>query len=207
MDHAYTPAQAQPLSQYLRQAAIERQLLPADAAALTPETAFALVRDMPYARASSHAVRQIVDDWRGTCSTKHELLQALLIEHQLSSSMIACTQEINLPLNADAELSALTNGQSVVDVHNYLVVNTAQGPMKVDATWPLTAAQVGLPVNAEWVWGEDMTLACTPLETWTVPEGETVSEFKDRLLAERYSLEELERRERFIQKVGELFLR
>lgn len=197
----------QVLNEQLRQAAVQRGILPADAPDLRPETAFALVRDMPYARASTHQPSGIIAEWRGTCSTKHELLAALLAEHGLESQIIACTQEIKLPDNADPELRALSGGQSVVDIHNYLVVDTPQGQMKVDATWPLRAGEVGLPVNAAWQWGQDMTLACTPIESWTVPEGQTVSDFKDRLLAERYSPEELERRDQFIRKVGELFLR
>ncbi|AZI43655.1 hypothetical protein EHF33_13595 [Deinococcus psychrotolerans] len=207
MLNSHAPSLAQQLNEQLREAAVQRGILPTDAPTPTPEVAFALVRDMPYARASTHEPAGIIGEWRGTCSTKHELLAALLAEHGLESAIIACTQEIKLPDDADPDLRALSGGQSVVDIHNYLVVNTPQGQMKVDATWPLRAAEVGLPVNAAWQWGEDMTLACIPLESWTVPDSETVSGFKDRLLAERYSPEELERRDHFIRKVGELFLR
>lgn len=49
----------------------------------------------------------------------------------------------------------------------------------------LAAAEVGLPVNPEWRWGEDQRLACTPLESWPVPAGESVAGFKARLLRER----------------------
>ncbi|GAA5439191.1 hypothetical protein ACFQDE_02730 [Deinococcus caeni] len=49
-------------------------------------------------------------------------------------------------------------------------------------------------------------IACTPLDTWAVPEGESVAAFKDRVLRERYTPQELERREAFIQGVGRLFL-
>ncbi|WP_019585704.1 hypothetical protein [Deinococcus apachensis] len=165
---------------------------------------FALVRDMPYARASTHDPAGIAREWRGTCSTKHELLAALLAERGLRSTVIACTQEIVPPPGAPPELVALTGGRSVVDIHNYLVVHAPQGDMVVDATWPLNAA--GLPVNPAWVWGEDQRVACIPLETWPVPEGESVADFKARLLRERYTPEELERREAFIREVGRFFL-
>ena len=196
-----------PLNGQLRREAVRRGLLPEDAPPLTPETAFALVRDMPYARSSTHDPAGIIGGWRGTCSSKHELLAALLAEHGLSSSMVACTQEIKLPENADPQLEALANGGSVVDIHNYLIVHAPQGDMKVDATWPLAAAEAGLPVNPAWVWGQDMRVAAVPKESWIVPEGVSVSDFKDELLRERYSPTELEKRDVFIRKVGELFLR
>ena len=196
-----------PLNEQLRREAVRRGLLPHDAPPLTPETAFALVRDMPYARSSTHDPAGIIGEWRGTCSSKHELLAALLTEHDLSSSMVACTQDIRLPDNAEPELRGLAGGGSVVDVHNYLIVHAPQGDMKVDATWPLTAAAAGLPVNPEWVWGQDMRVAAVPKESWIVPEDVSVSEFKDGLLRERYSPAELEKRDVFIKKVGELFLR
>ncbi|WP_216317642.1 hypothetical protein [Deinococcus aestuarii] len=93
----------------------------------------------------------------------------------------------------------------VVDVHNSLIVHAPEGDM-VDATWPLAAAQAGLPVNPEWVWGRDQVVACTPLEAWPVPAGESVADFKARVLRERYAPEELERRDAFIRQVGSLFL-
>lgn len=168
--------------------------------------AFALVRDMPYARAATHDPAGVLRGWRGTCSTKHELLAALLAERGLPSTVIACTQLITLPPNAPPDLLALGGGAPVVDIHNYLIVHAPQGDMRVDATWPLAAGPLGLPVNPEWRWGEDQQLACTPLESWPVPPGESVADFKARLLRERYTPQELERRDRFIREVGRLFL-
>ncbi len=196
-----------PLTRQLQNEAERRGLRPENAEALSIEDAFALIREMPYARASTHEPSGIIAEWRGTCSTKHELLRAVLAEAGLKSSMIACTQEIKLPPNADPELLTLTGGQSVVDVHNYLVVHAPEGDMRVDVTWPLAAAAAGLPVNPEWVWGKDMALACIPLESWVVPDEDSVAEFKDRLLKERYTPQELQRRDAFIKQVGELFLR
>ncbi|WP_034384199.1 hypothetical protein [Deinococcus sp. YIM 77859] len=197
---------ALPLTRLLHEEAAARGLRDPQAPLPDIPEVFALVRDMPYARASTHDPAGIVREWRGTCSTKHELLAALLAERGVSSTVIACTQEITPPPGAPAELLALAGGRPVVDVHNYLIVHAPQGDMVVDATWPLSAAQAGLPVNAEWRWGEDQQLACTPLETWAVPAGESVADFKARLLRERYTPEELERRDAFIREVGRLFL-
>ena len=40
-------------------------------------TAFQLVRDMPYQRASDRQPATLIREWRGTCSGKHYLLKAL----------------------------------------------------------------------------------------------------------------------------------
>ncbi|BDP41586.1 hypothetical protein DAETH_15550 [Deinococcus aetherius] len=195
-----------PLTRLLHEEAAARGLRdPAAPLPSVPE-AFALVRDLPYARASTHDPAGIVREWRGTCSTKHELLAALLAERGVPSTVVACTQEITPPPGAPPELLALSGNRPVVDVHNYLIVHAPQGDMVVDATWPLGAAGTGLPVNPDWVWGQDQALACTPLETWPVPAGESVADFKGRVLRERYTAEELERRDAFIREVGRLFL-
>lgn len=195
-----------PLTRRLHAGATARGLR--SGAAPLPEIpeAFALVRDMPYARASAHDPATILREWRGTCSTKHELLGALLAERGVGSTVIACTQEITPPPGAPPELLALTGGRPVVDVHNYLIVHAPEGDMVVDATWPLSAARVGLPVNPDWRWGEDQRVACTPLESWPVPAGESVAGFKARVLRERYTPEELERRDAFIREVGRVLL-
>ena len=195
-----------PLTRALHSEAVSRSLRDDHDDLPDVPAVFALVRDMPYARAASHDPQDIISGWRGTCSTKHELLAALLAEAGLRSTVMACTQEIRPPAHAPAELLALTGGEPVVDVHNYLIVHAPQGDMTVDATWPLAAREAGLPVNEHWVWGQDQTIACTPIETWAVPVGQSVATFKDRLLQERYTPEELARRDAFIQGVGRLFL-
>jgi hypothetical protein len=195
-----------PLTRLLHAEAAARGLRDPDAPLPGIPEVFALVRDMPYARASTHDPAGIAREWRGTCSTKHELLAALLAERGLASTVIACTQQITPPPDAPPELLALGGGQPVVDVHNYLIVHAPQGNMVVDATWPLAAAGAGLPVNPEWRWGENQRVACTPLESWPVPAGESVAAFKARVLRERYTPEELDRRDAFIREVGRLFL-
>ncbi|THF88619.1 hypothetical protein E7T09_05370 [Deinococcus sp. KSM4-11] len=162
---------------------------------------FELVRDMPYARASTHAPETVIDEWCGTCSTKHELLAALYAELGLSSTIYACTQEIRLPEGAAPELAAW-NGELVIDIHNYLVLHEPGGDRLIDATWPLAARAAGLPANE---WGSDMRIACIPLETWALSPGQDVAAFKDARLRERYTSEQLERRDEFIRAVGRLF--
>lgn len=202
-----TPLTAhRPLTHALHAEAVRRGLLSPGAPLPDARTAFSLVRDMPYARASSHAPEVVIAEWRGTCSTKHELLAALLAESGLRSTLMACTQEIRPPPGAPPELVALAEGRPVVDVHNYLVVHAPEGDTIVDATWPLAARSAGLPVNDAFEPGRNMRVAAQPIETWAVPSGVSLVEFKDRLLRERYTPEELALRDRFIEAVGRLFL-
>lgn len=188
------------LAQLLHTEAVRRGLRSGDTLPDEREL-FELVRDLPYARASGHEPETVIREWRGTCSTKHELLAALYAELGLKSTIYACTQEIRLPDGAAPELAAW-EGEPVIDVHNYLVLHERGGDRLIDATWPLATREVGLIANE---WGADMRVACTPLETWALESGEDGAAFKDALLRERYTPEQLQRRDEFIRAVGRLF--
>ncbi|MFB9990823.1 hypothetical protein ACFFLM_02325 [Deinococcus oregonensis] len=193
-----------PLRQQLRHHAAQRGLW-ADTT-LSPEHMFALVRDMPYARPSQPDPETVIQEWRGTCSTKHSLLQALFAEVGLPSTVMACTQEIHLPagLPVPPELQALLDSGPIYDVHNYLVVHSAQGETVVDATWPLHLKAIGLPANEHLIWGQAMEVACQPLETWAVPAGQRVEEHKAELLERTLTANQREQREAFITTVSRL---
>ena len=85
------PNDDRPLTRQLHDHAVRRGLRRPDAPPPTPAELFTLVRDMPYARASRHDPLVVIEEWRGTSSTKHELLAALLAEAGLRSTLMACT--------------------------------------------------------------------------------------------------------------------
>lgn len=205
MTESTAPAD-RPLARRLHEEAVRRGLRAPGAPLPDAHDLFVLVRDFPYARASGHDPETIIDGWRGTCSTKHELLRDLLAELGVASTVMACTQEIRLPPGA-ADLVAAFGAEPVVDVHNYLVVHGPAGDVVVDATWPDSARAAGVTVNDALDWERDQQIACTPIETWALSPGEDVSAFKDRLLRGRYTPAQLVRREAFIEAVGRLFLR
>lgn len=197
------------LSSDLRAGAIARGLFPDDRP-LTAEAAFALVRDMPYERASSREPATVIAEWRGTCSGKHYLLHALFNELGLPSTLIACTHEFTpetapwLPPHLMAEVTA----QPVPDVHTFLRVqpypNTERADewMTVDATWPLAAARLGLPVNERFELGRDHVLACDPIEVFHIPDDADPQVLKERLIV-LHAEGQAERRERFIVALTE----
>lgn len=191
----------------LQTEAIGRGLL-AETATMGAAEAFELVRDMPYIRASSREPETIIREWRGTCSGKHYLLKGLLAELGIASRLIACTAVTEI--DPDAVPPSLRqviekgNGR-FVDVHNYLILELPDGEMTVDATWPLGVKGTGLVVNETFVPGQNQDIACTPLQSWVVPDDQDPQTYKDHLLTTHFSAEELAAREAFVAAMGELF--
>jgi hypothetical protein len=190
----------------LKTKAIEKGLLKTEDE-IELEKAFTLVRDMPYTRASSRDSEIIIEEWRGTCSGKHYLLKKLFAELGYSSRLIACTtvthidpKEVRWKLR---ELLEQSNGR-FVDVHNYLILELPEGEMIVDATWPLATKGMGTVVNERFVLGEDQQIACEPLKTWVVPEEGDSQEFKNEILEESFTPEELAHRDEFIKTLGKM---
>jgi hypothetical protein len=197
------------LLERLKAEAVDKGLIRPDDE-LDAERAFTLVRDMPYARASSRKPETIIGEWRGTCSGKHYLLKALFAELGYSSRLIACTTVANLdPKEYPGRLCELleeSNGR-FVDVHNYLILELPEGDMIVDATWPIDTKGMGTVVNERFVLGEDQRTAAEPLESWVVPDDCDPQAFKDRILKEYFSSEELAHRDEFIKTVGKMSIR
>ena len=195
------------LSEILKAKAISKELLnPEDD--IDAEKAFALIRDMPYTRASSRDPEIIIEEWRGTCSGKHYLLGSLFAELGLDSRLIACiTETIIDPAQALPALRPILErgGGRVVDVHNYLLLDLPGGEMVVDATWPAAYKGFGLTVNEEFVLGVDQNIASQPLKIWEVPPGRDPQDFKNEILGSHFTPEELAVREEFILTLGELF--
>lgn len=190
----------------LKSKAVEKGLLKPDEE-INAEKAFLLVRDMPYTRASSRDSETIIEEWRGTCSGKHYLLKKLFAELGYSSKLIACTTVAHIdPKDVRGKLRTLleqSNGR-FVDVHNYLLMELPDGEMIVDATWPLATKGMGTVVNERFVLGEDQQIACNPIKTWVVPEEGGSQEFKNKILKETFTPEELAHREEFIQTLGKM---
>jgi hypothetical protein len=190
----------------LKSEAIQRGLLKPEEE-IDLKQAFSLVRDMPYTRASSRDSETIIHEWRGTCSGKHYLLKKLFAELGYQSKLIACTTVNHIdPKSVSGKLRKLldqSNGR-FVDVHNYLILELPDGgEMIVDATWPLATKEImGLVVNEDFVLGVNHQIATKPVKTWVVPEGGDSQEFKNMILKESFTPEELAHREAFIKTLG-----
>ena len=173
------------LSKTLERIAHARGLMTADEK-LTAASAFALVRDMPYQRASSREPEAIIREWRGTCSGKHYLLAGIFRELGMDSRIVMCTHRFTRDNTAHfpAELRSLVFREPVPDVHTYVRLKTDAGWMSVDATWPSSAGPLGMPFNRAFESGRDMTIACEPVDSFVLPSGDDPQAFKEQLIAE-----------------------
>ena len=183
-------------------AAVARRRFPDDER-LTPASIFVLVRDMPYERASTPLAETAMHEWRGTCSAKHYLLRALYREFGLHSILIHAACEITAvgwPWLPSGLKDALQEGP-IPDVHTFLRLDIGNEWMTVDATWPLAAGQLGLPVNERFEAGRDMKVACEPDELFHVPEDVDPQAFKDVILG-RHVGGQVDRRDRFIEALS-----
>lgn len=197
---------SQSLLETLRLEALRRGLLEEDAV-MDAAAAFALVRDMTYQRASDRQPETLIREWRGTCSGKHYLLKQLFAELGIPSRLIACTTETRLdPAEVHPRLRPILHrgGGRVVDVHNYLVLELPQGEMVVDATFPASYKKYGMTVNEDFILGQDQHIAAKPMRIWVVPPEKDAQEFKDELLQQNFTPQELAVREDFICTLGEL---
>jgi hypothetical protein len=191
----------------LKEEAVKRELLDAEAN-IDAATAFYLVRDMPYIRASSREPETIIREWRGTCSGKHYTLKELFAELGFSSQVMASTDNTEFSLEHMPEpVQQAFGGKTIrfVDVHNYLVLNLPEGDMIIDATWPLSIEPVGLTVNKTFVLGENQSIACEPIQTWVVPEDRDPQAFKEELLRSNFTPEEIAHREKMLKMITTLF--
>lgn len=168
------------------------------------KAAFALVRDMPYQRASDRAPESIIREWRGTCSGKHYLLDGIFREEGMESRVIMCTHRFTPETTANypEELREVVARGPVPDVHTYIRLKTGAGWMTVDATWPAKAAPLGMVVNRKFQPGEDMALACNPIDAYQVPEDRDPQEFKEELIR-NFCGSQSDERDRFINGMGE----
>ncbi len=190
----------------LQNEAVKRNLLK-PGAEIDAAAAFRLVRDMPYMRASNRQPETHLREWRGSCSGKHYLLKALFAELGLPAHIVAGTVELQLDPGAFTpelrDILQRTNGR-FVDVHNYLLVDTPKGQMVVDATWPLATRKYGLVANEEFVLGQNQLVAYPTKQTWIVPDDVDPQAFKDKLLREHFTPEELATRDAFIETFSQL---
>lgn len=192
-----------PLLPAFRAAAIVRGLIEPDAI-IDAAQAFAIVRDMPYQRTTDRRPETLIEEWRGTCSGKHLLLGALLRELGHDSIVMTALHEFT-PRNAPwlpPELLAEVQLEAVPDVHTFLMVEADAGWFAVDATWPLAAGNLGLPVNATWQPGRNMAIAADIDEIYDTPDDEEPLDFKARVLDNHVGepgTSARERRERFIE--------
>ena len=208
MDSVSEGANGAALARVLLDEARKRGLVQGEAelsARLSVSEIFSLIRDMPYLRASSREPKVILEEWRGTCSGKHYLLKELFQERGLEARIVMCTHyftEENSPHFPAALRAQLADGP-VPDVHTYIRLRDQdnEGWTRVDATWPSSAADLGMRVNRQYQPGVDMKLACDPIDHFEVPENMDPQAYKEELI-QSFCGPKMSQRELLIEGLG-----
>ncbi len=96
---------------------------------------------IPYGRPRSRTAEGVIDDWRGTCSTKHALLVQLLAERwpdirpRLVHRVYRADRAAALKRHGTVVAAAVPE-DGLADVHRYLVINLNGQDVILDITFP-----------------------------------------------------------------------
>ena len=119
-----------------------------------PRDVVEALRAVPYGRPEPRTEDGLVEQWRGTCSTKHALLARCLqelvptSEPRLVHRVYNLTREAAEPAFGAAAATAVPP-EGVTDVHTYVVATLGGRDVVLDATFP----------GPEWDGVSDMPLA------------------------------------------------
>ena len=134
------------------------------------------VRAIPFGRPSDRSPAGVVEEWVGTCSTKHALLAELLsyrpeFDLQLVHRVYRLTPEDARERFGDAAADVVPP-EGLTDVHTYATVAVEGRRVRVDVTFP----------GPLWDGRSDMELACGDGDDF--PAGDDPWALKERLVAQ-----------------------
>jgi hypothetical protein len=99
------------------------------------------VRSMPYGRPVVRSAQGALAEWRGTCSTKHALLAAVLAEHwpdtepRLVHRVYRCMPE-DAGRRFGPVAAAAVPEEGLWDVHRYMTIELNGNRVVIDITFP-----------------------------------------------------------------------
>jgi len=129
---------------------------------------FHAVRRIPYGSRGGRTAEAVVENNEGSCSGKHILLCELL--RWLKQDAFVETVKGNFASKIPAlesmpdELKRMCKEGGVIDFHQYVVWNSPNGALKLDATWSDGPISQGLSGNMHWAGNSDTELALEPSE-------------------------------------------
>jgi hypothetical protein len=112
---------------------------------------------IPYGRPSQLTPRVVIREWRGTCSTKHVLLAALVHE-QWPATEVRLWHRPYLVTPTFARqrwgqaVASVVPCDGLVDVHTFATLELAAREVQIDVTFPIQG----------WDGRTDLQLACGP---------------------------------------------
>jgi hypothetical protein len=130
---------------------------------------------IPYGRPSQLSPLGVVQEWKGTCSTKHVLLAAVVEEAWPAEQMALwhrpylVTREL-ATARWGSRVATVVPPDGLLDVHTFATLARDDGPVSVDVTFPL----------GSWDGRSGIPLACGPGEDH--PAGDDPLASKARLV-------------------------
>ena len=129
---------------------------------------FQAVRRIPYGSRGDRTAVSVVNNNEGSCSSKHLLLCELLgwLKQVAVIETVRgdFTSKIKPLDSMPRELKNICNEGGVTDFHQYVVWNSPDGALKLDATWSDGPIRQGLLGNMHWAGNCDTELALHPSE-------------------------------------------
>lgn len=126
---------------------------------------FEQIRDLPYHYPASRNPLDVLRERSGSCSGKHYLLGELYRRQGLHVRHMLCSHRFNdSPLPFPEHMQDLLRKNEILDLHDYLQISVDGNWIDVDATWPLSLRDFGLPTTDDWDGKSPMTLSVIPDE-------------------------------------------
>ena len=129
---------------------------------------FHAVRRIPYGSRGARTVAAVVKNNEGSCSGKHILLCELLQRLKQDAFVVTVRGDFTSKIQAldsmPDELKDICEEGGVTDFHQYVIWNSPDGALKLDATWSDGPIRQGLIGNMNWVGNCDTELALYPNE-------------------------------------------
>lgn len=160
---------------------------------------FHAVRKIPYFSGSDRSIMSVVKNNRGSCSGKHILLRDILRRQSHNATIETIRGDFTSRIPAlgcmSDELRRLCEIGNIVDFHQYVIWESRNGEVRLDATWSDGPVARGIPGNQQWLGVGDTSLALTP--DAVLQRVEDIAVYKKKLLA-ALDTKTRQRRRRFL---------
>jgi hypothetical protein len=133
-----------------------------------PPTVIA-ISQIPYGRPGIRDAIGVVDEWRGTCSTKHLLLAELVNERWPDRNVklwhrVSCVTQEFAREHWGSQVAACVPPGGLIDVHTFATVNSAGRRIVIDITFPVAAWDGISSMNIASSAGDDYAAGDQPLQ-------------------------------------------
>ncbi|MEH6725085.1 MAG: transglutaminase domain-containing protein [Hyphomicrobiales bacterium] len=157
------------------------------------------VRNIPYGRVGGRSAEAVIEHNMGSCSGKHILLRDALRHLKQSADVETVRGDFAAAIPPHSTmpeaLQAYCRDGGITDFHNYVVWQSPDGEVKLDATWSDRPIAKGIPGNRDWNGNGDTRVALEP--EIVLDRVEEVPSYKAFLLGQLGKDQILER-ERFL---------